>query len=50
MNIRKDTAESGFPDNNGDKKELKGTRIVTSRLTIGEYRVFYQIDEEEKEV
>jgi mRNA interferase RelE/StbE len=39
-----------FPDSNGDKKELKGTRIVTYRLRVGDYRVFYQIDEEEKEV
>ena len=39
-----------FPDSNGDKKELKGTRIVTYRLRVGDYRIFYQIDEEEKEV
>ena len=39
-----------FPDSNGDKKELKGTRIVTYRLRVGDYRVFYQIDEEEKKV
>ncbi|AKB75335.1 RelE/StbE replicon stabilization toxin [Methanosarcina lacustris Z-7289] len=39
-----------FPDSNGDKKELKGTRIVTYRLRAGDYRIFYQIDEEEKEV
>lgn len=39
-----------FPDNTGDKKELKGTRIITYRLRIGDYRVFYQIDEEEKKV
>ena len=39
-----------FPDSNGDKKELKGTRIVTYRLRVGDYRIFYQIDDEEKEV
>lgn len=39
-----------FSDNIGDKKELKGTRTVTYRLRVGEYRVFYQIDEEEKKV
>ncbi len=39
-----------LPDSNGDKKELKGTRIVTYRLRVGDYRVFYQIDEEEKKV
>ena len=39
-----------FPDSKGDKKELKGTRIVTYRLRVGDYRIFYQIDEEEKEV
>ncbi len=39
-----------FPDNIGDKKELKGTRIITYRLRVGEYRVFYQIDEKEKKV
>ena len=39
-----------FTDSKGAKKELKGTRIVTYRLRVGDYRVFYQIDEEEKEV
>lgn len=39
-----------FPDINGHKKELKGTRIVTYRLRVGDYRVLYQIDEIEKEV
>ena len=39
-----------FPDSNGDKKELKGTQIVTYRLRVDDYRIFYQIDEEEKEV
>lgn len=39
-----------FPDNNGSKKELKGTRTTTYRLRVGNYRVFYQIDEEKKEV
>jgi mRNA-degrading endonuclease RelE of RelBE toxin-antitoxin system len=37
------------PDSNGIK-ELKGTRIVTYRLRVGDYRVFYQIDEAENEV
>ena len=39
-----------FPDSNGNKKELKGTRLVTYRLRVGDYRVFYQIDDEEKKV
>jgi mRNA-degrading endonuclease RelE of RelBE toxin-antitoxin system len=39
-----------FPDSNGHKKELKGTRIVAYRLRVGDYRVFHQIDEEKKEV
>ena len=39
-----------FPDSNGNKKELKGTRLVTYRLRVGDYRVFYQSDEEEKRV
>ena len=39
-----------FPDSNGNKKELKGIRLVTYRLRVGDYRIFYQIDEEEKKV
>lgn len=39
-----------FPDSSGNKKELKGTRTVTYRLRVGDYRVFYQIDEAENEV
>jgi mRNA-degrading endonuclease RelE of RelBE toxin-antitoxin system len=39
-----------FPDSNGDKKELKETRIITYRLRIGDYRVFYQIDEKENKI
>ncbi|MFZ2499302.1 MAG: type II toxin-antitoxin system RelE family toxin [Methanosarcina sp.] len=39
-----------FPDNSGNKKELKGTRIITYRLRVGDYRIFYQIDEKENEV
>ena len=39
-----------FPYSNGNKKELKGTRLVTYRLRVGDYRVFYQINEEEKKV
>lgn len=42
--------ENPFPDSKGGKKELKGTRLVTYRLRVGEYRVFYQIDNEAKEV
>jgi len=26
-----------FPDSNGNKKEIKGTRIVTYRLRVGDY-------------
>jgi mRNA-degrading endonuclease RelE of RelBE toxin-antitoxin system len=39
-----------FPDSNGNKKGLKGTQIVTYRLRVGDYRVFYQTDEEENKV
>jgi mRNA interferase RelE/StbE len=38
------------PDNSGNKKELKGTRIITYRLRVGDYLIFYQIDEKENEV
>ncbi len=39
-----------FPDSDENKKEFRGTRLVTYRLRFGDYRVFYQIDEEEKKV
>jgi mRNA interferase RelE/StbE len=39
-----------FPDSNGNKKELQGIRLVTYRLRVGDYRIFYQINEEEKKV
>jgi mRNA-degrading endonuclease RelE of RelBE toxin-antitoxin system len=39
-----------FPDHSGNKKELKGTQLTSYRLRVGSYRVFYQIDEEKKEV
>ncbi len=39
-----------FPDNYEGKKELNGTQIFIYRLRVGDYRVFYQIDEEERKV
>jgi mRNA interferase RelE/StbE len=39
-----------FPDNSRNKKELKGTRIITYRLRVGDYLIFYQIDKKENEV
>jgi mRNA interferase RelE/StbE len=37
-----------FPDFKGNKKLVKGAKDPTYRFRIGDYRVFYQIDEKEK--
>ncbi len=41
--------ESPFPDGH-DKKEIKGTSKTAYRLRVGDYRFFYIIDFENKEV
>ena len=42
----KELKENPYPG--GNKDEIKGYQEVTYRLRVGNYRVFYEIDEEQK--
>jgi mRNA-degrading endonuclease RelE of RelBE toxin-antitoxin system len=39
-----------FPGSSGNKKEIKGSRKVAYRLRVGNFRIFYNIDIDRKEV
>ena len=45
----KELGENPFPDGH-DKKEIKGSSKTAYRLRIGDYRFFYIIDLEQKEI
>jgi mRNA interferase RelE/StbE len=42
----KELKENPYPGSNKD--EIKGYQEITYRLRVGNYRVFYEIDEEQK--
>ena len=46
--IRSNLIEDPFPTGDNDIKRIKGSKFY--RLRIGEYRVFFDIDPEEKQV
>ncbi|KKG10466.1 type II toxin-antitoxin system RelE/ParE family toxin [Methanosarcina sp. 2.H.A.1B.4] len=39
-----------FPGSGGNKKEIKGAGKVSYRLRVGNFRIFYNVDKDEKKV